>query len=125
MLLVLLGHVALAVGAPERAAMLLAESAPLFQAVGNPLYVPWYLEGLAGVAAARGEWERAARYCGARDALRARLGSPLPAADPASYDRTLASIRVALGEEGVAEAQAAGAALAPEQLFAEGLGEAP
>jgi hypothetical protein len=41
-------------------------------AIGNPLYVPWCLEGLAGVAAARGEWPRAARLCGARDTLRKR-----------------------------------------------------
>jgi predicted ATPase len=121
MLLVLLGHVALAVGAPERAAMLLAESAPLFRAIGNPLYVPWYLEGTAGVAAAREAWERAARLCGARDALRARLGSPLPAADPASYERMLERARAALGEVGFAATHAEGSALTLEAALAEGM----
>jgi hypothetical protein len=36
----------------------------MFQAIGNPLYVPWCLEGLAGVAAARGEWARAGGCAG-------------------------------------------------------------
>ncbi len=36
------------------------ESAALYRGLGTPHSVPWCLEGLAGVAVARGEWERAA-----------------------------------------------------------------
>ena len=36
-------------GDPAGAGSLLAESAALFRAIGNPLYLPWCLEGLAAV----------------------------------------------------------------------------
>ena len=82
MSLALLGHVELADGEIGRAAALLTESAELLRAIGNPLYLPWCLEGLAGVAAARGQWERAAQLCGARDAIRASRAAPLPTGPP-------------------------------------------
>jgi predicted ATPase len=104
--LTLLGHVALAEGNVAAAQTCLTESAGLFEATGNPLFVPWCLEGFAGLAVAEGYWEQAARLCGARDALRARLGSRLPAADPAGYARTLARSREAL-ESGRARSLAA------------------
>lgn len=122
MSLVQLGHVALAAGEIDRAATLFAECAPRFRETGNPLYVPWYLEGVAGVALVRGEWARAARFCGARDALRARLGSPLPAADPDRFAPMLATIRAALGEERFAAAYTDGAALTLEAALGEGAG---
>ena len=68
----------------------------------------------------RGEqWERAARLCGARDALRARLGPPLPPAHPAGYAGTLAGIRAALGDDGFAAAHEDGMALPLERALAE------
>jgi len=90
-----------------RAQTLLAESAMIFRAIGNPIYVPWCLEGLAGVAAARGEWERAARLCGTRDVLRDVLALPIPPCHPEGYARTLFSIREALGNEGFEVARTA------------------
>jgi hypothetical protein len=98
--------------------LVLLVSAALLQAIGNQFYVPWCLEGLTGVAAARGEWARAARLCGARDALRARLGSPLPPVHPADYAGTLASIGAALGEEGFAVMHAEGGGLSAEEALA-------
>jgi hypothetical protein len=94
------------------------ESAMIYRAIGNLLYVPWCLEGLAGVAAAQGAWDRAARLCGARDALRTRFASPIPPCHPEGYARTLAGVRAALGEEGLAAAHAAGAGLTPEAALA-------
>jgi hypothetical protein len=60
------------------------------------MYLQWCLEGLAGAAAASGEYERAAELDGARDALRAQTGVLLPPIYPAGYARTLATIRAAL-----------------------------
>jgi tetratricopeptide (TPR) repeat protein len=111
MALTMLGQVELASGNPSRAVVLLDESAALFRSIGNLLYLPWCLEGLAGVAAARGEWARAARLGGARDSLCARLGFPLPPAHPAGYAATLAAARAALGDEAFAAAREAGRAL--------------
>jgi hypothetical protein len=93
-----LGHVALVDGDLAEAEACFAESGELFREIGNPLYVPWRLEGLADLAAERGCWEQAARLCGARDALRASLGSGLPAAAADRYDRVLDRTRAALGE---------------------------
>lgn len=89
----------------ERAQQALAESAAVFQAIGNPLYLSWCLEGLAGVAAARGRCAIAARLCAARDALLTSLSATLPPAHPAGYRRTLAKIEHELGPGGVAAAR--------------------
>jgi predicted ATPase/DNA-binding XRE family transcriptional regulator len=108
MSLAVLGHVELADGETGRAETQLTESAALLQAIDTPLYLPWCLEGLAGVAATRGQWERAAQLCAAREALCEQLGFPLPPANQVAYERTLASIRAALGDDGFATAQATG-----------------
>jgi len=118
----LLGHVELAVGAAALAYARFAKAAAIFRTIENPLYIPWVLEGLAGVAAARGAWELAARLCGARDALHASLGLGMPPAAPAAYARTIAGCRDALGEEGFESAHNAAGHLAPEQALAEAEG---
>ena len=104
LVLTLLGHVALSEGNPRESQACLSESASLFQAIGNPLYLPWCLEGLAGLAAEQGCWEQAAGLSGARDALRAALGSNVPAADPVRYAQTLTRSREALGGDAFARA---------------------
>ncbi len=119
MSLMFLGHVELAEGNPEGAAAFFAEAAPIFQAIGNLLYLPWCLEGLAGVAAAQRAWELAARLCGARDALHATLGLGMPPADPSAYAGTLANSRAALGDDGFAAQHEAGRALSPERALVE------
>lgn len=121
MTLTMLGHVELADGALDQAQALLGESAALFQAIGNPLFLSWCLEGLAGVTAAQGRGGRAAQLCGARDALLAARGSSLPPAYPASHARTLEKVRLLLGDDALALELAAGQALALEQVLAEAL----
>ena len=115
-----LAHVELAAGEVARAELLLAEGAALFRTLGNLLYVPWCLEGLAGVAAARGEWERAARFCGLRDALRARIGPSLPPAHPSGYEATLTAIHAGLDEAAFTAEYAAGRTLPVDEALAEG-----
>ncbi len=117
-----LGFVELAAGDATLAQSRFEESARLFLDIGNHLYLPWCIEGLVGVAAARGEWERAARLCGVRKALSERFGSGVPSAHPAGYALTQQNTREALGEEGFAEASAAGERLSPEEMIAEALG---
>jgi ABC-type phosphate/phosphonate transport system substrate-binding protein len=74
----------------------LAEAASLFQATGNMVYLSWCLEGLAGLAAARGDYERAAELDGARDALRNQIGVFIPPVYPAGYSQTLEAARAGL-----------------------------
>jgi ATP/maltotriose-dependent transcriptional regulator MalT len=116
--LVSLGHVELVAGDLSRARECLVEAARLHADLGNPLYLSWCLEGLAGVVATQGRAADAARLCGARDALLERLGSGLPPADPASYAHTLANVRAALGESSFSTAHEAGRALSPEAIIA-------
>ena len=81
--------------------------------------MPWILEGLAGVAAARGAWTSTARLCGGRDALHAGLGLGMPPANPAAHARTVARCRDALGEDAFVVAHDAGGQLSPAQALAE------
>lgn len=119
--LALFGQVELAAGDSDRAQALLGESAVLHQGLSNPHSVPWCLEGLAGVAAARQDWERAARLCGALDSLRSRLGPSLRSAHPAGYAATVAAIHEALDEAAFEQAHAAGAAFSSDQALADAL----
>ena len=123
--LALLGHAELAAGSVEGARARFAESAGLLRAIGNPWYLPWSLDGLAGVAAAEVQPRLAARLCGAGDALRERLGSALPSVYPAGHARTLAAARAAMGDEAFAAAREEGRALAPEGVIAEALAAVP
>jgi predicted ATPase len=66
---------------------------------------------------------RAARLLGAAEALRRRMGTPLPADERAAHERDLARARARLGEASFAEAWAEGQGLTPEQAVAYALGQ--
>ena len=114
-----LGQAELATGNVARAEALINEGAALHRGLGTPHTIPWCLEGLAGVAVARMEWERAARIAGALDAIRAQLGPSFPPAHPAGYRDAIAATREALGKAHFEAARAAGGALSPDQILAE------
>ena len=124
MSLTLLGHVDLADGDGPRARARLAEAAALFRSTGNMVYLPWCLEGLAGVAAAQGRHERGAELDGAREALRAQIGVFLPPVYPVGYERTLAAIRDALTPQALQAARSRPGSLSPPQIIAMAIGEA-
>jgi tetratricopeptide (TPR) repeat protein len=85
---------------------------------GDPRAMALALEGLAGVAAATGDAERAALLLGAAGALRESAGGPLPPAERVDVDRTEATARRALGEARLGEGLRRGAALSAEQAVA-------
>jgi tetratricopeptide (TPR) repeat protein len=118
MSLTLLGHLRLAEGDPDRARAELIESAALFTSTGNMVYLPWCLEGLAGVAAAGNRFGRAAEIAGARDALRAQTGVLLPPVHPAGYEPMLALVRDRLGADGFTSAHTRLAGRPPPELIA-------
>jgi len=82
------------------------------------MYLQWCLEGLAGAAAARGDYDRAVELDGARDALRAQIGVLLPPVYRAGYARTLAAAREGLTPEAFDAARARSARQAPQQIVA-------
>ena len=118
MSLMLLGHLRLAEGDQDRARAELTEAAGLFASTGNMVYMPWCLEGLAGVAAAGHRFDRAAEIAGARDALRAQTGLLLPPVYPAGYEPMLAAVRDNLGADDFAAAQARLTGRPPPELIA-------
>jgi tetratricopeptide (TPR) repeat protein len=85
---------------------------------GDGWHLRWSLEGLATIAAACGEAERAARLFGAAEALRERLGVVL-VPRLAEYAATVAPVRAALGEAAFAAAWATGRAMTPAEARAE------
>jgi non-specific serine/threonine protein kinase len=79
----------------------------------------WCLAGLGSVAAHDAAPERSARLWAAAEQLRSTIGCrPAPAAR-ASYERAVASVRAALGEQAFALAWQQGRALTLEQAIAE------
>lgn len=102
----LLGHIRLAQGDLERAATLYAESV---RSDGVPSFVVIEcLEGFAGVAAGRGQHQRAARLFGAADAVREAIGFPRFSTDRDHYDRAVTVVRAALGDAAFGSAVAQG-----------------
>ena len=117
--LTLLGVVELADGRWQRARELLLEGARLFRDIGNPLFLSWSLEGLAGVASEAGHPDLVARLCGAREAHQRRVGSSLGPVYAAGYERTLAAARAAMGEVAFDRASKYGQQEPLEDLLAE------
>src|SRR6266571_7731905 len=85
---------------------------------GSPSAAAGVLEGLAGLAGAKGDPERAALLLGAAAAGRRSAGVPLSPGERVDVDRTAATAREALGEEGFAWALARGEALPLREAIA-------
>lgn len=105
---------------PGRA--LYRESLTMLQELGYKLGIAASLESLAGVAAAQGRPEYAARLWAAAETLREAVGSPLPPNKRAAYEEGVAAVRAALGEAAFAEVWEEGRRMALEQAIACALG---
>jgi len=116
-----LGTVTRYQGNYAHATALLMEGLTLCQALGDKERIAECLEGLAGLAGAQEQAERAAHLFGAAAALRDTIDAPLPPAERADYERDLATIRSQIDAAAFADAWAAGQAMPPEQAIAEAL----
>ena len=101
-----------------RAQALLAESLALARDLGNKESIAESLNGLAGLAAAQDQPDRAARLFGTAEVLYESIGLPIPPIYRAEYDRNVAATRDHLGEAAFAMAWAEGRALRQEQAMA-------
>ena len=97
-----LGNLALSNGDGERALALYLESLATFHSIEDRNGIAESLEGLAREAMRRMAFGRAVRLWAAADALRAAIDAPLPPAERATYDQSLATAREALGNVGFA-----------------------
>jgi predicted ATPase/class 3 adenylate cyclase len=110
-----LGTVVHARGDYARARRLLAEGLVVSRELGQAAVLAWSLEGLASAWGLEGDAERATQLLGAAEALREVLGAATAPAMRASYDRTLATVRAALGEAEFARLWQAGREMSREQ----------
>jgi predicted ATPase/serine/threonine protein kinase len=84
-----------------------AEALALARDLGSREFIAYGLDGLGAVAARRGEWERAARFAGAAEALLDEVGATPSPTDRAFRERYLAEVREHLGEAALAAAREA------------------
>ena len=114
-----LAMVAIARQANDRAHGLLVEVLGIVEASGLKPAAQGLLEVSAGLAAARGEWKRAARFFGATEAQTAETGLHRDPADEAFLAPFMSAARERLGAVAFAEEDAAGRALGYEAAIAE------
>jgi hypothetical protein len=118
-----LADVASGQGDLRRAASLHRECLRMIEALESPREVAASLEGLAGVLAAQGRAEGAAKFYGAAEALREAIGAPLPANERPEHERKIAAARAG-AESGVWEtAWEEGRAMALPDAIACALGD--
>ena len=115
-----LGHIACDRGDYAAARAHLIESLNTV-AISRHWVTAFVLQGLAHVAAARGQAARALRLAGAAEALRRVIASPLAPAWAADFERRLAPARQALTPEAAATAWAEGQRMTPDEALAEAL----
>jgi predicted ATPase/DNA-binding CsgD family transcriptional regulator len=119
--LVRLGYAARDRGETARAVALFTEGLALVAELGDRRIIALALDGVAGLAIAWGQPERAARLFGAAAALREASGLPVDPAHRAAHSRDVVAARAALGEDAFAAGWATGAALPLPMAVAEAM----
>ena len=96
--LIALGRVKCTLGQILPAIDLLMEGLDLFSKLGHKLGIATAIEELGAVCAVNGDCQQAARLLSTAQAMREKLGAPLPPVDRGSHDALLAACRSQLGE---------------------------
>jgi predicted ATPase/DNA-binding CsgD family transcriptional regulator len=109
---------------PAGSAALHAEALAVRWEVGDRRGIAEGLEGVAKLAAKRGNADRAARLLGAAEGLRESIAAPLPERDRPDYDRLVSATRTAIGRDAYAAAVAAGRTTALQEIVASASNEA-
>jgi DNA-binding CsgD family transcriptional regulator len=102
----------------ERADALYRESAEVRHEIGDPWGLLLCIEGLAAVAAMRGNFQRAARLSGACAAQRQTLGAPLTPDEQEDFEETRLAAAKALGSDAFEREWQAGQALGLDEALA-------
>jgi tetratricopeptide (TPR) repeat protein len=90
---------------------------------GDQLAIPWVLNGLAAVTAAKGDHEQAATLLGMAEAMIERAGGEWPPDEREQYEGTLAVLSAALTPAALAQARDEGASMTVEQGVAYALAD--
>jgi tetratricopeptide (TPR) repeat protein len=89
----------------------------------NELAIPWVVNGLAAVSAAKGDHERAATLIGIAEGLMERAGGEWPPDEREQYEGTLAALSGAASNTSLIERRAAGRVMTLENAVAYALSE--
>jgi tetratricopeptide (TPR) repeat protein len=116
-----LGHVACEQADYQRASILYRESLRLCLTMPNEAMVAWLLEGAAVVAAARDDYEQAARLCGMIARLRYASGGTTDDPGWVIYAHAIEAAQSALGTPAWGNAIEAGKALSTEAAISAAL----
>jgi non-specific serine/threonine protein kinase len=95
----------------DRAEAYSLEALRIATAKGDQMAIPWVINGLAAVTAAKGRHERAATLLAIAESLLTRAGGEWPADEREQYEGTLAAVSTALPEAALEEARARAAAM--------------
>ena len=93
-----LGAVELRFGNIDAAIRLWRESFALAHRTENRYLLPYPVAGLGEAAAAKGDWDRAARLLGAASGLFKTSGAAMDPADVAAYEQAVAGTRARLSD---------------------------
>jgi tetratricopeptide (TPR) repeat protein len=108
----------------DRAEALSREALRIVKTRGDAMAIPWLINGLAAVTAAKGELERAATLNGLAAALLEKAGGEWPPDEREQYEGTLAAIEAGLQPDVIERARSSGAEMSIEQGVAYALREA-
>jgi predicted ATPase/DNA-binding CsgD family transcriptional regulator len=120
-----LGVVAYRRGDLERSERLLRESLAVHKDLGDMGRVASVFEALAETAGALKQFEVSAQLFGAADALRKRIGAPVPPCERPELDRVTASVRARTGDEEFLRLRGEGGAMTLEVAFSRALEPGP
>ena len=107
-----------------RAEALSREALRIVEARSDAMAIPWIINGLAAVTAAKGELERAATLNGMAAAMLERAGGEWPPDEREQYEGTLATVEAGLPPDAIERARSLGAAMSIERGVAYALSEA-
>jgi predicted ATPase/transcriptional regulator with XRE-family HTH domain len=100
------------------------ESLVVFRSFDSPTFLAWCLEGLAAALNAERQYAQAARVCAAAVTMRKRVQTPLPPAERAAFEQTIAIAQTALGEPAWASEWTTGSELTQDQAIDYALSDA-
>ena len=110
-------------GSLENAEMFSREALRIVVGKRDEMAIPWVINGLAAVTAAKGEHERAATLLGIADGLLDRAGGEWPPDERQQYEETIAELSAGSELASVDRQRRAGAAMTFEESVAYALSE--
>jgi hypothetical protein len=109
----------------DAAEVLAREALEIDLRMGNEMAIPWKVNGLAAVAAERGELDRAATLVGIADSTMEAAGGAWPPDELEQYERTVSILVEALGQGALDQSRVAARAMTTREAVAFALRTAP